>query len=224
MHEVDFLAVGQAGRHGDAIAIRLTRPDTGGYVQVVIDAGFEESGTVLANHVKHYFGTRSVDIAILTHPDADHIGGMGKVIRELDVGTLCVHRLGERGGPTLPAAEAVDELIALSNLAALRSTSRSLEHTDWAERFRSSGRRPSTTPNSSPRRLTRPKRARPEDDRRGLLRPSASLAIAYSQPYRSRCRSAMAAAQTRGTTRPRSLSLRWQPPDALSCRRGCARD
>ena len=31
VYEVDFLPVGQAGRHGDAIAIRFTRPDTGGY-------------------------------------------------------------------------------------------------------------------------------------------------------------------------------------------------
>jgi hypothetical protein len=39
---------------------------------------------------------------------------MGTVIRELNVGTLCVHRLGARGGSSLPAAEAVDELIELA--------------------------------------------------------------------------------------------------------------
>lgn len=114
MYEVDFLAVGQAGRHGDAIAIRFTRADSGAYAHVVIDAGFEENGTALANHIRQYFHTSSVDIALLTHPDADHIGGMGKVVTELDVGTLCVHRLGQRGGSALPAAKAVDELIALA--------------------------------------------------------------------------------------------------------------
>jgi beta-lactamase superfamily II metal-dependent hydrolase len=114
MYEVDFLPVGQGGRHGDAIAIRLTRPDTGGYAHVVIDAGFEENGEALVEHVQRYFGTRSIDIAVVTHPDGDHIGGMGRVIRDLDVGVLCIHKLGQRGGGSLPAAEAVDELVELA--------------------------------------------------------------------------------------------------------------
>lgn len=36
------------------------------------------------------------------------------MLRELDVGVLCVHRLGDRGGHDLPAAAAVDELIQLA--------------------------------------------------------------------------------------------------------------
>lgn len=114
MYEVDFLPVGQAGRHGDAIAIRFTRPDTGAYAHVIIDAGFEEDGNALVEHVQRYFNTRSIDIAIVTHPDGDHIGGMGVVIRELNVGTLCIHRLGDRGGAGLPAADAVDDLIGVA--------------------------------------------------------------------------------------------------------------
>jgi hypothetical protein len=39
---------------------------------------------------------------------------MGTVIRELDVGMLCIHRLRERGGAGLPAAEVVDELIGVA--------------------------------------------------------------------------------------------------------------
>jgi beta-lactamase superfamily II metal-dependent hydrolase len=120
MYEVDFLAVGQAGRHGDAIAARFTRPDTGTYAHVIIDAGFEQNGRQLVDHVQAYFGTRSIDIAILSHPDGDHIGGMGTVVRELDVGVLCLHRLRERGGAGLPAADAVDELV---EVAAARGTS-----------------------------------------------------------------------------------------------------
>jgi hypothetical protein len=39
---------------------------------------------------------------------------MGHVIRDLDVGALWIHRLRERGGGSLPAADAVDELIDLA--------------------------------------------------------------------------------------------------------------
>jgi beta-lactamase superfamily II metal-dependent hydrolase len=114
MHEIDFLPVGDGERSGDAIALRFTRPDTGGYAHVVIDAGFQDDGEALVGHVKRYYNTSAIDLAIVTHPDGDHIGGMGTVVRELDVGTLWVHRLGERGGDGLPAADAVDELIAVA--------------------------------------------------------------------------------------------------------------
>jgi beta-lactamase superfamily II metal-dependent hydrolase len=115
VYEVDFVAVGEAGRHGDAIAIRFIRPDSGEYAHVVIDAGFDQSGKDLVEHIKGYYETTSVDLAILTHPDGDHIGGMGHVIRDLDVGELWLHRLDERGGQGLPAAAAVEELVALAN-------------------------------------------------------------------------------------------------------------
>src|SRR5438552_1174793 len=110
------MPVGKAGRHGDAIAMRFTRPDTGTLAHVIIDAGFQENGDGLVEHVRRYYNTNSVDIAIVTHPDGDHIGGMGTVIRDLDVGTLCVHRLRERGGAGLPAADAVDELIEVADV------------------------------------------------------------------------------------------------------------
>lgn len=104
----------QAGRHGDAIALRFTRADTGGYAHVVIDAGFDQSGRDLVDHIRNYYDTSSVDLAILTHPDGDQIGGMGHVVRDLDVAELWVHRLRERGGDGLPAADAVDDLIAVA--------------------------------------------------------------------------------------------------------------
>jgi beta-lactamase superfamily II metal-dependent hydrolase len=113
MWEVDFLPVGDEGQSGDAIALRFTRPG-GGYAHVIIDAGFADDGVALVNHVKRYYDTDTVELAILTHPDADHIGGMGEVVRGLNVGVLCVHRLGQRGGSSLRAAGAVDDLIAVA--------------------------------------------------------------------------------------------------------------
>lgn len=114
MYEIDFLPVGDGGRSGDAIAMRFTRPDTGGYAHIIVDAGFKDDGEALVEHVKNYYDTTSIDVAILTHPDGDHIGGMGEVVRGLAVKELWLHDLGERGGTGLPAADAVDELIEVA--------------------------------------------------------------------------------------------------------------
>jgi len=114
MFEVDFLPVGEASRSGDAICMRFTRPDTGGQAVVVIDAGFETSGDALVEHIKTFYRTTVVDLAILTHPDGDHIGGMGKLVRGLSVRELWLHDIGAHGGATLPAAKAVDDLIAVA--------------------------------------------------------------------------------------------------------------
>lgn len=114
MHEVDFLPVGDEGQSGDAIAIRFSRP-TGANAVAVIDAGFKDDGLALAKHIPRWYdGTTKVDLAILTHPDADHIGGMGEVVQRLDVETLWLHRIGDRGGSSLPAADAVEDLIGLA--------------------------------------------------------------------------------------------------------------
>jgi len=99
--------------------MRFTRPDTGAQVIVVIDAGYKDDGEALVLHIKAYYGTDAVDLAILTHPDGDHIGGMGEVIRGLSVRQLWLHDIGARGGSSLPAAAAVDELM---NVAAEHGT------------------------------------------------------------------------------------------------------
>jgi beta-lactamase superfamily II metal-dependent hydrolase len=114
LYEVDFLAVGEAGRHGDAIAIRFTRPDTGAYAHVVIDAGFDQNGRELVEHIQEHYDISAIDLAIVTHPDGDHIGGMGHVIRDLDVDDLWIHRLGNHGSAALAAADAVDDLIKVA--------------------------------------------------------------------------------------------------------------
>lgn len=114
MYEVDFLPVGDEGQSGDALAMRFTTPN-GGNAVVIIDAGFKHDGEALVAHVKRWYDTDHVDLAILTHPDGDHIGGMGEVLQGLGVSTLCVHKIGARGGASLPAAKAVDELIELAN-------------------------------------------------------------------------------------------------------------
>jgi beta-lactamase superfamily II metal-dependent hydrolase len=112
--EVDFIPVGSGGRHGDAIALRFARPGVSQLGHVVIDAGFHENGGAVVAHVKRWYETDAIDLAILTHRDGDHIGGMGAVLRGLRVHTLWLHRLGAHGGASLPAAAAVEELISVA--------------------------------------------------------------------------------------------------------------
>ena len=110
MHEVDFLAVGDGARSGDAIALRFTRPDTNSTAHIIIDAGFQPTGDQIVEFVQERYRTRTIDLAVLTHPDGDHIGGMGTVVRELDVAALALHRLSTHGGASLPAAKEVEDL------------------------------------------------------------------------------------------------------------------
>lgn len=68
---ITFLDVGQ----GDAVLIQAP----GGQV-ALIDAGRTEVVSTLRR-----FGVSAVDLAVATHPDADHIGGMAGVIEALPV-------------------------------------------------------------------------------------------------------------------------------------------
>jgi len=93
-YEVDFMAVGDGEKSGDAIAVRfgnLAGPRAQQKV-FVIDGGNKESGESLVDHVQKYYGTTRVDAVISTHPDADHSSGLTVVLEELEVGSLYMHQ------------------------------------------------------------------------------------------------------------------------------------
>jgi len=75
---VSFLDVGQ----GDAILIQK------GSMQILIDGG--PSPRAIAQDLSDQmpFWDRSIDLAILTHPHADHIAGLLEVLRRYDVGQV----------------------------------------------------------------------------------------------------------------------------------------
>ena len=75
---VHFLDVGQ----GDAILI-----ETPNSRQVLIDAGRGIRVLSVLNKVLPAHD-RDIDIAVMTHPDADHIGGFVPVLRQYEVGTI----------------------------------------------------------------------------------------------------------------------------------------
>jgi beta-lactamase superfamily II metal-dependent hydrolase len=91
-YEVDFLAVGDEGRSGDAIAVRFGNfSDPLQQYLVVIDGGFVDTGDVLVEHIKTYYKTDFVDLVISTHPDADHSAGLYVVLEKMKVGMLWMH-------------------------------------------------------------------------------------------------------------------------------------
>jgi len=92
-YEVDFLAVGDESKSGDAIVVRFgdlygSRSDQ---TVVIIDGGFKKSGEDLVAHIKKHYGTDIVDLVILTHPDSDHASGLHVVLEELTVKRLWMH-------------------------------------------------------------------------------------------------------------------------------------
>lgn len=73
--EVSFLDVGQ----GDSILI--TAPDG---TQMLVDAG-ADAGVLRELHKQMGFFDREIDVAVATHPDLDHIGGLSDVFYRYDI-------------------------------------------------------------------------------------------------------------------------------------------
>ncbi|WP_455088914.1 ComEC/Rec2 family competence protein [Peptoanaerobacter stomatis] len=74
--QVHFIDVGQ----GDSTLIITPDKKT-----VLIDAGDEQHSSRTMGYIKSQ-GIEKLDLVIATHPDADHIGGMDKVIKNFDIG------------------------------------------------------------------------------------------------------------------------------------------
>ena len=92
--EIDFLAVGEESKSGDAIALRYgdlngSRADQ---VVIVVDGGYSDDGDKVVNFVRGYYKTDTVDVVLSTHPDQDHIGGLPTVISNLGVKQLWMHQ------------------------------------------------------------------------------------------------------------------------------------
>ncbi len=92
--EIDFIAVGDGARSGDAIAVRwgnLNGPRNEQGI-IVIDGGNCSSGEALVSRIQNDYKATYVDAVVSTHPDADHAKGLATVLEELDVGQLWLHQ------------------------------------------------------------------------------------------------------------------------------------
>lgn len=92
--EIDFLAVGDESKGGDAIALRFGNLNGQRSEQVVmiVDGGNKDSGERLVDHVQSRYKTELVDYVISTHPDADHISGLTNVLEGLRIGEIWMNR------------------------------------------------------------------------------------------------------------------------------------
>ena len=99
-YEIDFLAVGDGEKSGDAIALRYGNLHGLHSEQTVItiDGGTMESGEALVKHVLQNYGTNRVDVAFLSHPDNDHASGMRQVLEKLEVGKAAMHLPWDHSG------------------------------------------------------------------------------------------------------------------------------
>jgi beta-lactamase superfamily II metal-dependent hydrolase len=94
-HEVDFLAVGDGSKSGDAIALRFGNlyGERAEQAVIVIDGGFKDDGQKLIDLIKKYYGnTNIIDLVIATHTHGDHTAGLETILKEMQVNELWMHR------------------------------------------------------------------------------------------------------------------------------------
>ena len=88
--EIEFLAVGEGSKAGDAIVVRYGEIDA--YSLMLIDGGHAETGEVIVNHLKNHFGPNPVlEHVVLTHSDADHASGSRTVLQKIRVKNFWLH-------------------------------------------------------------------------------------------------------------------------------------
>ncbi len=110
--EVIFFDVGQ----GDSIFIEIPRQRSGGGYQILIDGG--PDSTILEKLGKEMpFWDRTLDLIILTHPSADHLNGLLKVLERYQINQILwtgieVDTFGYRQWVELIAKENADIFIA----------------------------------------------------------------------------------------------------------------
>lgn len=96
--EVHFIDVGQ----GDCTLVKC-----GGF-SMLIDAGDDSKGTAIQNYLQKQ-GIEKLDYLILTHPDADHIGGAPVVITKFDIDTVFISNYEKDNKTYLKLIQALDD-------------------------------------------------------------------------------------------------------------------
>ena len=50
---------------------------------ILVDSGNYKDGNKILSHIKKYYPTKSIDLAIVTHPDKDHYGGFINMLEQI---------------------------------------------------------------------------------------------------------------------------------------------
>ncbi len=106
--EIDFLAV-ETEKSGDAITLRYEL--NGGVGIHVVDAGYQDTGPSVVQHIKTYYGNpQRIDRIVSSHPDGDHAGGLRTVIESFEVGELWMLR------PWIYAAQLLEKFARVTSV------------------------------------------------------------------------------------------------------------
>lgn len=94
--EIDFLPVGDSARNGDAICLRwgynLADDKNRRQWVMAIDGGFADCGKNVVAHIEKYYKTKQIDVLVNTHPHADHVNGLEKVVESCEIKYLVMHQ------------------------------------------------------------------------------------------------------------------------------------
>lgn len=91
--QIEFLAVGDETKGGDAIIVCIGPPEGPRHEQtiIVVDGGYKANGDQIVEMINTWYGTNQVDIVVSSHPDQDHISGLFPVLEQMDVRQLLMH-------------------------------------------------------------------------------------------------------------------------------------
>ena len=88
--EVEFLAVGDGSRAGDAIVVRYGEQDN--YSLMLVDGGTATTGEAIVKHIQSTYGAyATLEHVLLTHSDADHASGLREVLENIPVTNMWLH-------------------------------------------------------------------------------------------------------------------------------------
>jgi beta-lactamase superfamily II metal-dependent hydrolase len=92
--EVIFRAVGENSNSGDCIAIRYGDfSDRSKWFLILVDGGWSADGEAFVQEMWEKWGTKHIDLVIMTHPDADHANGLKAILNDesVSISALWMH-------------------------------------------------------------------------------------------------------------------------------------
>jgi len=88
-YQIDFLDIGDK-ESGDCIILQWNNIFNNKIA--VIDTGYSNDGKKIKDFINKYHNTNKIDLVIITHADADHIGGLKYILEEMEVEELWIHK------------------------------------------------------------------------------------------------------------------------------------
>lgn len=68
---------------GDCFIIQYYPKEDENYYLILVDSGYEKYGASILNHLNTFYPNHAIDLAIITHEDADHYGGLNYLLKHL---------------------------------------------------------------------------------------------------------------------------------------------